>query len=95
MKNNRVYIVLAIIAIYVLGFYVYDRQKSDTRLSGLNLVNTEILANAESTSDFWLPCYSYVSNTSGDKYYVTYCGACPAPVACSVSWGESFCTLYW
>lgn len=95
MKSNKVYIVLALIAISIIGFSVYGRQKSDTELSGLNLANTEILANAESISDFWIPCYSYVSNTSGNIYYVTYCGACPAPVACSVSWGETFCTLFW
>lgn len=47
MKNKIVYVVIALITVSITGYSVYTAQKSNVPLSGLNLVNTEILASAE------------------------------------------------
>lgn len=96
MKSKVVYAVIVLITISITGYGVYTAQKSNITLSSLNLVNTEILANAENPSDFWIPCYSYVScSSSGERRFEVYCGACAIPIECTVVWGQTTCTLFW
>ena len=96
MKNKIVYVVIALITVSITGYSVYTAQKSNVPLSGLNLVNTEILASADNTRDFWIPCYSYVSvYPNGQREYVRYCGACAIVVESTSKWGNSVCTLFW
>lgn len=96
MKSKIMYVVIVLITISITGYSVYTVQKSNVALSGLNLANTEILANAENTSNFWIPCYSYVSNyPNGQKEYVRYCGACATIVEATSKWGDSVCTFFW
>lgn len=94
MKKKIVYVVIALVTMFIAGYGVYTEQKSDGILSGLSLTNMEMLANAEFSGGASIPCYQSVKLEYGDTRHVTYCGACSISVECTSAWNSSFCTWY-
>lgn len=94
MKKKIVCFVITLITMFVAGYSVYTSQKSDMVLSGLKLTNMEILANAEFSGNISVTCYQTVGLGYGEKYYVTYCGACGISVECTSASNTGSCTLY-
>lgn len=94
MKKKIVCFVITLITMLVGGYSVYTSQNSDNILSGLRLANMEILANAEFSGNVSRPCYRTVGLGYGERYYVTYCGACGISVECTSASDTGICTLY-